>query len=824
MLVPKANSGLPSLPLQSLLLLCKAKGSLATLSVQHHFHNTLPTPVECSFKLPVQIDWAVSSLRIIKDDGTVLKAVVKDKDVALEQYSDSISSGMSAFMGNTRGDREIELSLGNIAPGTGVRTALELVFPLKCTGNSWIVRLPEWLQPSWEGFSAVTVAQFEALPMARRTEVLGFTMEIEQSTPILSLTSSTHNLDVLYLADRLKANVALGSGLTGNKGDFCVEFHTSEYFQPNLQTQFDSASGEYMGMLSFIPPLQSPDQASSPSDAPGEYILIIDRSGSMYGNRIEMADEAAILFLKSLPPISKFNVVSFGTHNVWMFPESRLCEAEAIVFAVKQISGFRADMGGNDVLNTLRKIYSNQADPAYPRSLYLLTDGGEPNHSEIVKYVEENSKATRVYSFGIATTRDSMDGWLITEIARVAKGISIFIDNPSTIGKSVISVLKQVMVPALANIAVEWPVQQYEQHPANSLLQDCFLGELFTVFVNFGRQPPLPGSVKVKAIKTDNKADIEMNVELTSAYEPGDSIHKLWAKWAIKDLDLQHRQAGNAQILSRIKSLSKQYGVPSEHTSYICVSENEVPIEGRITSVAIQTGSRYAMRSGPMSMSFGGPPMGMSFGGGPMIMSSGLFGAAPMSMGPGSASPFGSPQYAAPMAIPSFSPPQSSQPAIGSMFGHSASPAKFGSGGLFPGSSAGMARGPAPMSAGFGAPMPKSVADGHSMSFGFDSFASHPESSASSPLASSSFLEIITKQLASGLWPLSAYPELGAVRPLALTGDHWATICVLVLLNVKFRARAEECELILRKTMKALETAGVSTERYQAEAKAALGL
>jgi len=42
----------------------------------------------------------------------------------------------------------------------------------------------------------------------------------------------------------------------------------------------------------------------------------------MSGMRIEMAKEAAILFLSSLPEDCKFNVVSFGSGFEEMFSES----------------------------------------------------------------------------------------------------------------------------------------------------------------------------------------------------------------------------------------------------------------------------------------------------------------------------------------------------------------------------------------------------------------------------------------------------------------------------------------------------------------------
>jgi Mg-chelatase subunit ChlD len=60
---------------------------------------------------------------------------------------------------------------------------------------------------------------------------------------------------------------------------------------------------------------ERPDPQDLPSYTEGSnlFIFIVDRSGSMSGSKMETTKEALVLFLKSLPMGSKFEIINFGT-------------------------------------------------------------------------------------------------------------------------------------------------------------------------------------------------------------------------------------------------------------------------------------------------------------------------------------------------------------------------------------------------------------------------------------------------------------------------------------------------------------------------------
>ena len=87
--------------------------------------------------------------------------------------------------------------------------------------------------------------------------------------------------------------------------------------------------------------------------AAGEFIFVLDRSGSMSGSGIQKATEALKIFLNSMPVGSYFNVLSFGSNFKYMFDTSKEYSEKNLKSALEEISKFGGDMGGTDLLRPL---------------------------------------------------------------------------------------------------------------------------------------------------------------------------------------------------------------------------------------------------------------------------------------------------------------------------------------------------------------------------------------------------------------------------------------------------------------------------------------
>ena len=126
---------------------------------------------------------------------------------------------------------------------------------------------------------------------------------------------------------------------------------------------------------------------------PAEFYFILDRSGSMQGDKIVTAKETLKLFLHSLPLRSKFNVISFGTKFESIFDKWVDYNQETMNIVSTQIKDFQADMGGTEIYAPLNSIFENRDDTnGLTKHLFLITDGAVHDPQKVIELAKINSQ------------------------------------------------------------------------------------------------------------------------------------------------------------------------------------------------------------------------------------------------------------------------------------------------------------------------------------------------------------------------------------------------------------------------------------------------
>ncbi|XP_040008319.1 von Willebrand factor A domain-containing protein 5B1 isoform X2 [Xiphias gladius] len=204
-------------------------------------------------------------------------------------------------------------------------------------------------------------------------------------------------------------------------------------------------------MLNFCPDLKS--ISSDLRKVHGEFIFLIDRSGSMSGVNINRVKDAMVVILKSLVPGCIFNIIGFGSTFKSLFTTSQNYEEEALALACEYVRKIRADMGGTNVLAPLNWILRQPMSSGHPRLLFLLTDGAVSNTGKVIELVRRHARYVRCFTFGIGQNACRR---LVQGLATVSKGTAEFLAEGERLQPKMIKSLKKTMSPVLSDISIEW--------------------------------------------------------------------------------------------------------------------------------------------------------------------------------------------------------------------------------------------------------------------------------------------------------------------------------------------------------------------------------
>ena len=404
------------IPLESINIHVDVQGFTAHVVASMKYSNKEENPIEAIYIFPLDEQAAVCGFQATIDGRTIV-AEVQEKEEARDTYDDAISSGQSAFLLEESDESSdiFQISVGNLPPKKEALVELRFVTELSVEAEGRVVFvLPTVLNPRYSPADSAASLSTQ-IPRAASVDSpysFEFAMKVKATSAISEITSPSNTLRVeIDENDNTQAKVGLAESHKFDK-DVVVHVLTREPFKPEaivengIKIEGKEDGEGFMSnpvvMLNFFPEFKS-----SESSEKGEFIFVVDRSGSMGGSRMDSAKETLLLFLKSLPDGCYFNVVGFGSSYKTLFKKSELYNDANLKKATDLAKSMQADLGGTEILSPLQWVFSQEHVKGHPRQLFLLTDGEVGNTAQVINIVQKNSSNTR-YNLLLLFLRSTM--------------------------------------------------------------------------------------------------------------------------------------------------------------------------------------------------------------------------------------------------------------------------------------------------------------------------------------------------------------------------------------------------------------------------------
>ena len=404
-----------------------------------------------------------------------------------------------------------------------------------------------------------------------------FSFSLNSERTIESIVLLSHSATIINNTGNM-ATIKYLSDETAANADYYLEFALSldELGLFSLSTYIDDSLSKDDYGRGFFAFIVEPDPSDNTDVINKVFTLIVDRSGSMSGNKIVQARNAAQFIVENLNEGDKFNIVSFSSDITCFRPEHVDYNVSNKNAAIEYINTFTATGSTNisGAFNIAVPQFS-YADNNTANIVIFFTDGeqtaGITNTDDLIIYIDDlistSEKNISLFTFGIGSYTNER---LLTAIANHNNGISLFLKD-NELEDVITDFYMMVRNPVLLNTSVTFsPAVIAEVYP--SQLPNLYKGQQMILIGRYDEPVPLTATIEGMAFGS----------QVVYNYSPvlSDSINlqyqfltKLWAKAKIEDLltdyysNLDDQQMTES-IKDEIIEISLDYGVMSPFTSF----------------------------------------------------------------------------------------------------------------------------------------------------------------------------------------------------------------------------------------------------------------
>ena len=331
-----------------------------------------------------------------------------------------------------------------------------------------------------------------------------------------------------------------------------------------------------------------------------EVTLVIDRSGSMRGGKLDQVKAAALQVVEGLADGERFNLIDYSSQVASFAPRPVVKDAGQIAAARAYLDGL-LPTGGTNIKDALVEALRQPATPGSIPIVLFLTDGlptvGARSELVIAQAVREaNTADRRIFTFGVGV---DVNAPLLDRISEDTRGLTTYIDPGHDVEVAIHSLFRRLHGPVLARPELRLVDESGQvttrrvRELCPELLPDLYENGTMVLLGQYRGEAPLNFRLKGNFLGTER--EFSFRFELDKATTRNAFVPRLWAARRIAFLVEEIRQAGavlsaadlagrrdlmaegrHAELGEEILRLSTTYGVLSEYTSFLALEGSDL--------------------------------------------------------------------------------------------------------------------------------------------------------------------------------------------------------------------------------------------------------
>ncbi|NIM07340.1 MAG: VWA domain-containing protein, partial [Armatimonadetes bacterium] len=445
----------------------KIESQIATTSIDQVFENRTNREQEAVYLFPLPKGASVRKFTLY-DAGHALHAELLDRDKAREIYESIVRKRKDPGLLEYIGRDTYRVSVFPIPARGTKRIQLEYTEFLEYDSGVVTYNYP------------LSTEKFSSAPI----EEVKVNIAIESRNPINTVYSPTHELKM----DKPDAHTAFASleehGTKPNM-DLLLHYTVSEEDLGTSVLTYKEAGEDGFFLLMGAPSAALADRAPQPKDV----VFVLDKSGSMSGEKIEQAKGALQFFLNSLNAKDRFRIIIFSSSVRTLGEGKELLSAsrENLRSARAAVEKIKAQ-GGTDINSALKTALDLDFDRTGAAYIVFLTDGlptvGNTDINSIIKNVrsanteaKSDKRRTRLFVFGAGFDVNTI---FLEKLSQDNGGLAEYVRPSEDIEVKVSRFFAKVAQPMLTDLALDINgIETYDIFPKE--MPDLFAGSQLIV-------------------------------------------------------------------------------------------------------------------------------------------------------------------------------------------------------------------------------------------------------------------------------------------------------------------------------------------------------